>query len=285
MVRVDRFQPATPAPHAFKRVELAPWSGSADEPENQAILKQAVERADKVVRAPVMNGWVAVANGDVYAASKAIREVTAKSPALAPVTVVADLLLLSQSDRAAKQEVQGLSRELDVLVSEQATGADKVNSGINLATRLRSGIQLGEVVVEASGNVARTLKRFDSLSAVVNPMFRFGTRLAASPLGRVASMAGKWVPYLNVAATLTSYRNLWRVAHDQEAGVGTKALAVGSALAGTGLAVASFAPPLAPLVLPFALAGLGCDLGLLWAESRDQQHTVRASRVGRSGRR
>jgi len=297
--RVDRFQSEVMNRPVLRRVEslqLRTTSASApakadpgtsdvllptpDEPEDKAILSQLADRADKVTSLPVANAIEAVANRDVFAASKAVREITARAPGLAPIKAVADILVLSHSEDAARKELEAASKDVDVLVSEQASGTEKVNSGINLANRMRNAIQVGEVVVEASRGLSRMAARVDGLAGVVQPLRSLGAAIARSPLGAIGSALGKLVPYLNIAATLTSYRNLWRIAHDRDAGTMTRTLAVGSAVAGTGLAVASFAPPLAPLVLPLALAGLACDAGLIWSESKDQER----ARIGTRAR-
>jgi hypothetical protein len=283
--RVDRFQSEVTNRPVLRRVEsLQPRVSAAsepglsegvlptpDEPEDRAILSQLADRADKVTTLPVANAIEAVANRDVFAASKAVREITARTPGLAPIRAVADILVLSHSEDAARKELEAASKDVDVLVSEQASGTEKVNSGINLANRMRNAIQVGEVVVEASRGLSRMAARVEGLGVVVQPLRSLGAAIARSPVGAIGSALGKLVPYLNIAATLTSYRNLWRIAHDRDAGTMTRTLAVGSAVAGTGLAVASFAPPLAPLVLPLALAGLACDAGLIWSESKDQE--------------
>ena len=299
MQRVDRFQSEMPKHPVLRRVEglrrqdAGPAGPSkadsllptADEPEDKAILSQLADRADRVTQVPVANAIEAVANRDVFAASKAVREITARAPGLAPIKVVADVLVLSHSEDAARKELEAAGKEVDVLVSDDSSGVEKVNSSINLATRLRNAIQVGEVVVEATRGLSRFADRIEGLSAVVKPLREVGGAIARSPVGKIGSALGKLVPYLNIAATLTSYRNLWRVAHDRDAGTRTRALAVGSAVAGTGLAVASFVPPLAPLILPMALAGLACDLGLLWSESKDQERAkLRTSRRTASGR-
>ncbi len=285
MQRVDRFQSEVTNRPVLRRVEsLQPRVSAAsepglsegvlptpDEPEDRAILSQLADRADKVTTLPVANAIEAVANRDVFAASKAVREITARTPGLAPIRAVADILVLSHSEDAARKELEAASKDVDVLVSEQASGTEKVNSGINLANRMRNAIQVGEVVVEASRGLSRMAARVEGLGVVVQPLRSLGAAIARSPVGAIGSALGKLVPYLNIAATLTSYRNLWRIAHDRDAGTMTRTLAVGSAVAGTGLAVASFAPPLAPLVLPLALAGLACDAGLIWSESKDQE--------------
>lgn len=222
--------------------------------------------------ATMVAGVTAAAKGDTFGAAYAAKTVLEKSPALAPFALAADVLMLSKGDDKLKAQAQAAQKSLETLASPNAPRAKKVKSGLDLATNAQSTMTLGQQLGRAIASVASFAERAEFLRPAVAAGRSAVSWIMKTPVGSVVRGLGKVLPFLNVAALANSIWVAHTVWKDRNSSSTTKGLAVGSIVASAGLFLVSITPALAPLLVPFAVAGMGVELGLFYARGRDQDH-------------
>lgn len=221
--------------------------------------------------ATMVAGVTAAAKGDTFGAAVAAKAVLEKAPALAPLALAADVLMLSKSDDKLKEQAQAAQKSLKTLASPVASPAKKVKSGLDLATNAQASIVLGQQMFRAVSSVGRFAEKAEVLQPVVASGRGAYAWLMKTPLGSVVRGLGKILPFLNVAALANSVWVTHEVWKDKKSSTTTRALATGSIVASAGLFLASVTTAFAPFLMPVALVGIGIELGLFYARRRDQQ--------------
>lgn len=220
--------------------------------------------------ATMVAGVTAAAKGDTFGAAVAAKAVLEKTPALAPLALAADVLLLSKGDEKIKEQAQAAQKSLKTLTSPVASPAKKVKSGLDLATNVQSSIVLGQQMARAVAGLGRFAEKAEVLKPLVASGRGAYAWLMKTPIGSIVNGLGKILPFLNVAALANSVWVTSSVWKDPKSSTATKTLAVGSIIASAGLFLASVTTVFAPFLMPVALAGIGVELGLFYARRRDQ---------------
>ncbi len=221
--------------------------------------------------ATMVAGVTAAAKGDTFGAAVAAKAVLEKTPALAPLALAADVLMLSKGDEKIKAQAKAAKESLQTLASPIASRAKKVKSGLDLATNVQGSIVLGQQMGRAVGSLGRFLEKAEFLKPMVASGRGAVAWIMKSPIGSLINGLGKILPFLNVAALANSVWVTHSVWKDPKSSVATKALAAGSIVASAGLFLTSVTTMFAPFLLPVALVGIGVELGLFYARRRDQQ--------------
>lgn len=221
--------------------------------------------------ATVMAGVTAAAKGDTYGAAVAAKTVLEKSPALAPLALAADVLMLSRGDDKIKEQAEAARKSLKTLASPTADPAKKLKSGLDLATTAQATLTLAQQLGNATASLGKFLEQSEIFRPLVSTSRSGYAWLMKTPIGSLMRGLGKILPFLNVAALANS---LW-VSHtvwaDGRSSTTTKALAGASILTSAGLFLASVSSVFAPFLMPMAVAGMAAELGLYYARRRDQE--------------
>ncbi|HEY9856675.1 MAG TPA: hypothetical protein V6D05_13110 [Stenomitos sp.] len=220
--------------------------------------------------ATMVAGVTAAAKGDTFGAAVAAKAVLEKTPALAPLALAADVLMLSKGDDKIKEQAKAAQKSLQTLASPTAGPAKKIKSGLDLATNAQATITLGQQLSHAVGSLGKFLERAEVFRPLVSSGRSAVTWLMETPLGSVVRGLGKVLPFLNVAALANSVWVSHAVWKDRQSSTTTKALAAGSIVTSAGLFLASVSSVFAPFLMPVALAGMTVELGLFYARRRDQ---------------
>lgn len=231
--------------------------------------------------ATVVAGVAAVANGDTFAAAAATKAVLEKAPpVLAPLAVVADVVMLAKGDEKLKDKAAAAAKEVETLTSPVASPTKKAKSALDLATHAQGSITLGKELIAAATGIGHFASRSKALAPTVSALGRGVEWLMKTPVGSIFRGLGKALPFLNVAALANS---IW-IGHDvfkaKESSNTTKALAVGSVVSSAGLFLATVSAAFAPLLLPMALGGLAVELSLFYSRRNDQKSGNTDKKVG-----
>lgn len=221
--------------------------------------------------ATMVAGVTAAAKGDTFGAAVAAKAVLEKSPALAPLALAADVLMLSKGDDKLKEQAKAAQKSLKTLASPTAGPAKKFKSGLDLATNAQATITLGQQLGHAVASLGKFLDRAEIFRPLVSSGRTAYAWLMKTPIGSVVRGLGKILPFLNVAALANSVWVVHEVWKDRKSSTTTKALAAGSIVTSAGLFLASVSSVFAPFLMPVALAGMAVELGLFYARRRDQE--------------
>ncbi|HEY9900426.1 MAG TPA: hypothetical protein V6D00_14720 [Pantanalinema sp.] len=222
--------------------------------------------------ATMVAGVAAVANGDAFAAAAATKAVLENAPAaLAPLAVVADVVMLAKGDKKLKDKAQAAAKEVETLTSPVASPVKKTKSALDLATHAQGGITLGKELIAAWSSIGTFAARSRTLAPTVKALGRGVDWLMKTPVGSIFRGLGKALPFLNVAALANSVWIGYDVFKAKESSTTTRALAVGSIVSSAGLFLATVSAAFAPMLLPMALGGLVVELSLFYARRNDQQ--------------
>lgn len=221
--------------------------------------------------ATMVAGVTAAAKGDAFGAAVAAKTVLEKSPALAPLALAADVLMLAKGDDKIKEQAKAAQKSLQTLASPIASPAKKVQSSLDLATNAQSTIVLGQQIGHAASSLGKFLERSELFRPMVSTGRNAASWLMKTPVGSLIRGLGKALPFLNVAALANSVWVTHQVWKDPKSSTTTKALATGSILSSAGLFLASVSSMFAPFLMPVAFAGMAVELGLFYARRRDQE--------------
>lgn len=228
------------------------------------------EVADGIAKgATVVNGAVAAAKGDHFAAASSAKTVLKNSPSLSKLTVVADAVMIATGDKKIEATIQEVKKEAQKVVSPLTTTGDRIKSGLKLAQHTQSSVVLGKQLGEAAGDLIGWAGKFPAFKGMSEGLKSFGATLSASPLGSLFRKLGKLMPVLNLAALANSVRiavDIWR---DPRSSKTSKTLVAGSVASGMVLFGASVVTGGAALVPAAAAFGVATELGLMATRKRD----------------
>lgn len=237
----------------------------------QSVASTAGAKSSIASGATMVAGVAAAAKGDAFGAALAAKTVLEKSPALAPLALAADVLMLAKGNGKIKEQAQAAQKNLQTLASPIAAPAKKVKSSLDLATNVQASIVLGQQLGHAASSLGKFLEQAEIFRPLVSSGRNAATWLMKTPVGSIVRGLGKALPFLNVAALASSIWVTHSVWKDPKSSTTTKTLATGSVLASAGLFLASISAAFAPFLMPVALVGLGVELGLFYARRRDQE--------------